>query len=82
MDAAIAEVEAENGTKRTGPPDLPADLRGLSALHERIAQAAARLDEGRTTGNVTDPGAHQMTARGVNRPAYHARPRRPRRAAA
>jgi transposase len=72
VDAAIAEVEAQQGDGASGPPDLPAELGDLTALRERIAQAEARLAEGRTTGNVTDPDAHQMTARGVNRPAYNA----------
>lgn len=72
VDAAIAAVEAETGPERVGPPDLPADLRGLTALKARIAQAEARLAEGRAKGNVTDPDAHQMTGRGVNRPAYNA----------
>ena len=72
VDAAIAEVEAQPGEGASGPPDLPAELGDLTALRARIAQAEARLAEGRTKGNVTDPDAHQMTARGVNRPAYNA----------
>lgn len=72
VDAAIAEVEAQQGEGASGPPDLPAELGELTALRARIAQAEARLAEGRTKGNVTDPDAHQMTARGVTRPAYNA----------
>jgi transposase len=72
VDAAIAELEAQQGDDASGPPDLPAELADLTALRARIAQATARLDEGRTKGNVTDPDAHQMTARGANRPAYNA----------
>ena len=72
VDAAIAELEAQDGGARSGPPDLPDDLGDLEALRERITQAEARVAEGRTKGNVTDPDAHQMTAKGVNRPAYNA----------
>ncbi|MDN5751574.1 MAG: IS1182 family transposase, partial [Pseudonocardia sp.] len=119
VEAAIAALEAETGTARVGPPDLPAELgdptalrariaqaqvqlavgpgtapdaappvatatppaggaplpaklRTLTALKTRIAEARERLDEGRAKGNVTDPDAHQMTAQGVNRPAYNA----------
>ena len=72
VDEAIAEVEAQEGGERSGPPDLPADLGDLEALRERITQAEARLGEGRAKANVTDPDAHQMTAKGVNRPAYNA----------
>jgi transposase len=72
VDAAIAEVEASDGGERSGPPDLPDDLRDLTALRERITRADARIAEGRTKGNVTDPDAHQMTSRGINRPAYNA----------
>lgn len=72
VDAAIAAIEADTGTERVGPPDLPAELGELTALKTRIAQAQVRLDEGRTKGNVTDPEAHQMTAKGVNTPAYNA----------
>lgn len=72
VDAAIAELEAQEGGERSGPPDLPEDLGDLTALRERISRAETRLAEGRTKGNVTDPDAHQMTARGVNRPAYNA----------
>lgn len=72
VDAAIAELETQAGGERSGPPDLPEDLGDLQRLRDRIAQAEARLGEGRTKGNVTDPDAHQMTAKGVNRPAYNA----------
>lgn len=72
VDAAIAEVEAQQGEADSGPPDLPAELGNLTALRTRIAQAEARVAEGRTKANVTDPDAHQMTARGSNRPAYNA----------
>ena len=72
VDGAIAELEASTGGERSGPPDLPAELGELAALRARITQAEARLTEGRSKANVTDPDAHQMTARGVNRPAYNA----------
>jgi transposase len=72
VDAAIAEVDAQAGGERNGPPDLPVGLGDLTALRERITQAETRLAEGRTKGNVTDPDAHQMTAKGVTRPAYNA----------
>jgi transposase len=72
VDAAIAELEAQDGGERSGPPDLPAELGDLQALRDRIVQAEARLAEGRSKANVTDPDAHQMTACGVNRPAYNA----------
>lgn len=72
VDAAIAELEAQDGGERSGPPELPAELGELTALRARITQAEARLAEGRSKGNVTDPDAHQMTSRGVNRPAYNA----------
>lgn len=72
VDAAIAALETQAEAGESGPPDLPADLGNLTALRTRIAQAEARLAEGRTTGNLTDPDAHQMTARGSNRPAYNA----------
>jgi transposase len=72
VDAAITELEASAGGERSGPPDLPADLDNLQALRARITQAEARLAEGRSKANVTDPDAHQMTARGSNRPAYNA----------
>jgi transposase len=72
VEAAIADLEASDGGAPSGPPDLPAELGELTALRERISQAEARLAEGRAKGNVTDPDAHQMTARGINRPAYNA----------
>lgn len=72
IDAAIAELEAQEGGERAGPPDLPDKLGDLTALRERIVRAEARLAEGRAKGNVTDPDAHQMTAKGINRPAYNA----------
>jgi len=72
VDAAIAELEAQDGGERSGPPDLPADLNTLQTLRTRITQAEARLAEGRPKANVTDPDAHQMTSRGSNRPAYNA----------
>ncbi len=70
--AAIADLEAQDVGACGGPPDLPDDLATLTALRDRIVRAEARLAEGRTKANVTDPDAHQMTARGVNRPAYNA----------
>lgn len=72
VDTAIADLEAQDGGERQGPPDLPAALGELVALQDRIRQAETRLAEGRTKANVTDPDAHQMTAKGVNRPAYNA----------
>ena len=58
--------------RRRAPLRMPRRRQDLLALRERIQRAQARIAGGQKTGNLTDPDAHQMTARGVNRPSYNA----------
>jgi transposase len=72
VDARIAEVEAQ-GQPDDGPSeDLPPDWRHLIAKKRRIEAARERIAAGARKANLTDPDAHQMTAKGINTPAYNA----------
>lgn len=79
------EAEIESGPPADQPVDptptskrprrtirLPRRRQDLTGLRARIARAQARVAAGRKKGNLTDPDAHQMTAKGVNRPSYNA----------
>ncbi|MFV0253096.1 MAG: IS1182 family transposase, partial [Beutenbergiaceae bacterium] len=71
-EVAAPEAPASPGTFRHRTIRLPQRRQDLQALRDRIQRAQARLAEGRTKGNLTDPDAHQMMAQGVNRPSYNA----------
>lgn len=87
VDQAIAQLDAGRAPDPAvlAPPPLPDHPRGtrrpvrlprrrqdLTAIRDRITRAQARIAEGRQKANLTDPDAHQMTARKVNRPSYNA----------
>jgi hypothetical protein len=72
VDARIAEVEAQGQLDDAPPDDLPPDWRRLIAQKRRIEAARERIAAGRPKANLTDPDAHQMTAKGITTPAYNA----------
>lgn len=72
VEARIAEVEAQGEADDAPPDELPPDWRQLIAKQKRIAAAQEQIATGRTKVNLTDPDAHQMTAKGINTPAYNA----------
>lgn len=73
LDAAIAELEAQDAGDAPAPATLPDTLWDMTVLRERVAAARRQVQAtGASRVNLTDPQATMMHTPVGKRPAYNA----------